>query len=158
MIMNFKYRFYFFTLLLFFVIKSEWSYCQNRPHFEKQLIQIGRKKVVVEIADTPTKTSYGLMHRRVLSDNEGMLFVFSVEEPLSFWMKNTFVDLTIAFFDKEKSIINFHDMKATKSELQTQFETYKSLRPAQYALEMRLGWFKRNNIKVGDKLILFSKK
>ncbi len=130
----------------------------NKPHFEKLMIQVGKKKVTVEVADTPEKSSFGLMHRRTLGENDGMLFIFQSEEPLSFWMKNTFVDLSIAFFDEKKSLVNFQDMKAATSEMQTQFETYKSSKPAQYALEMRLGWFKKNHIKVGDKLILFTKK
>lgn len=130
----------------------------ERPQFAKATIKIASKTVVVEIADTPEKSSYGLMYKRSLSENEGMLFIFKEEQPLSFWMKNTFVDLSIGYFSKQKRLIEVKNMNAAKSEMQTHFETYESSRPAQYALEVRLGWFEKNHIKVGDKLELFIKK
>jgi uncharacterized membrane protein (UPF0127 family) len=130
----------------------------EKPNFGKTRISVGRRKVTVEVADTPEKSAFGLMHRRTLAENEGMLFIFESEKPLSFWMKNTFVDLSIGFFSADKKLLEVKDMKAAFSEMQSQFETYESSRPAQYALEMRLGWFRKNNIKVGDKLEIFSKK
>lgn len=129
-----------------------------RPNFEKVKIKIGSKNLEVELADTPEKNSFGLMYQKSLKENDGMLFVFQREQILSFWMKNTFVDLSLAYIDSNFRVIDFHDMKASKSEMQTDFTTYQSRNPAQYALEMRLGWFKKNGIKVGDKLIIFIKK
>lgn len=128
------------------------------PLFSRTKLKVGHKIISVEIADTPEKLSYGLMHRKSLGENEGMLFIFPQEQPLSFWMKNTYIDLSIAFFSKEKVLLEVKEMMAAKSELQSHFETYQSTRPAQYALEMRRGWFTRNNIKVGNKLELFIKK
>ena len=147
----------FLFLTMIFAIQTR-IFAQSRAHFAKQKIQIGKTQVIVEIADTPEKTSYGLMHRHSLGENDGMLFIFPQEQPLSFWMKNTFIALSIGFFDKEKRLIEIKSMKPAKSEMQTQFETYTSSRPAQYALEMRPGWFEKNHIKVGDKLHLFIKK
>lgn len=131
---------------------------QNRPHFSKETIKLGSKAITIEVADSPAESSYGLMFRRSLGENEGMLFIFNDERPLSFWMKNTFVDLSIAYFGKDKRLIEIKNMKAAKSEMQAHFDTYESSKPAQYALEMRLGWFEKNHIKVGDKLELFMKK
>lgn len=131
---------------------------KSAPKFSKQEIQVGKIKLKVEIADTPEKSAYGLMYRKSLGENEGMLFIFNESKPLSFWMKNTFVDLSIGYFDENKKLIEVLDMKAASSELQTHFESYQSTNPAQYALEMRLGWFKKNQIKVGDKLIIITKK
>lgn len=153
MIWNLRVSHFIFFLGFLFA-----SHVLSKPQFSKIEIQVGKRKVVVELADTPERSAYGLMHRRVLGENEGMLFVFPYEQKLSFWMKNTFVDLSIGFFDKEKRLIEIRDMKAAKSEMQSQFETHESSRLAQYALEMRLGWFVRNNIKVGDKLTVFKKK
>lgn len=124
----------------------------SRPIFSKQRIQVGSKTISVEVAKTPEETAYGLMFKRKLGENEGMLFIFSKEQPLSFWMKNTFVDLSIAYFDAHHTLIEIIDMKAAQSELQSHFESYPSSKPAQYALEMNKGWFKKNNIKTGDKL------
>jgi uncharacterized membrane protein (UPF0127 family) len=126
--------------------------------FEKQQIRLGKKTILVEVADTPEKSARGLMYRKNIGSNEGMLFVFPSEQLLSFWMKNTFVDLSIGYFSGRRILIEIKNMKAAKSEMQTHFETYESSQPAQYALEMRLGWFEKNNIKVGDKLELFIKK
>jgi uncharacterized membrane protein (UPF0127 family) len=128
------------------------------PAFEKIRIKLGSRVLKVELADTPEKLSYGLMHRHSMGVDDGMLFIFREEQTLSFWMKNTFVDLSIAFFSKEKVLIEIQDMKAAKSVLQTKFESYLSTRPAQYALEMRRGWFLKNQIKVGTKLEILPQK
>jgi uncharacterized membrane protein (UPF0127 family) len=64
-------------------------------------------------------------------------------------MKNTFVPLSIAYFDKNKKLINVLDMTPVTSEMQNPTETYSSAGPAQYALEMPQGWFERNKIKPG---------
>lgn len=130
---------------------------EERPKFKKQKIQIGTKTLVVEVAKTPTESAYGFMFKKSLQPNEGMLFIFESEQPLSFWMKNTFVDLSIAYIDAKKTIVDIQDMDAAQSELQSHYPSYPSAKPAQYALEMKRGWFKVNNVKLGDKLILFDK-
>lgn len=145
-----------FTLTFSFATPA-WSGGEFSPKFSTAKIRVGSKELVVEVAKTHEEASYGLMYRKHLKENEGMLFIFADEEPLSFWMKNTFVDLSIAFFDKQFVLIEIKDMKSVKSEMQVQFDSHTSVKPAQYALEMRLGWFKKNNIKVGDKLNIFSK-
>lgn len=122
-------------------------------NFEKQTIQIGHKKIVVEIAKTDLQQQQGLMYRQSLGKNEGMLFIFNEEKPLSFWMKNTYIDLSIAYINKNKKIIQILDMPAS-SALAVQHPSYPSSGPAQYALEMNQGWFKKNKISIGDRLIL----
>ncbi len=116
--------------------------------FKKDKIKLGKKVVEVEIADTAELTARGLMFRESLEKDKGMLFIFDKEGPLSFWMKNTFIDLDIAYFDKNKKLIDIQSMKAT-SKAQLQFPSYPSRGPAQYALEMNLGWFARNHISKG---------
>lgn len=141
-----------FLILLFLLPLS--LFANPRPLFSKKKIQVGSKIVTVEVAKTSEEASYGLMFKRQLGVNDGMLFVFSQPQPLSFWMKNTFVDLSIAYFDENKILLEIIDMKAAQSELQNHFDSYPSSKPAQYALEMNKGWFKNNNIKKGDKLKL----
>lgn len=121
--------------------------------FQKKKIQVGGKKITVEIAETPVQHERGLMHRKTLAKDSGMLFIFKTEQPLSFWMKNTYIDLSIAYFDKDKKIVDIFDMKSTTS-MQVDFPSYPSSKPALYALEMNQGWFVKNKIKVGDLLIL----
>lgn len=96
------------------------------------------------------------MFRKSLKEGEGMLFIFPDEQLRTFWMKNTYIDLSIAYFDKKKKLINTIDMKATKPEGETNYPIYPSEKPAKYALEVPKGWFLKHKIKPGDKLVLES--
>lgn len=116
------------------------------PQFKKEYIQLGHKKILVEIAETNQQLEYGLMHRTSLGKDEGMLFIFKNEQILSFWMKNTLVDLSIGYFSGKKVLNEVIEMKST-SFLQTNFPSYPSQQPAMYALEMNKGWFNKNKIK-----------
>lgn len=102
------------------------------------------KKLLVEIARTEKEKAHGLMFRTKLAENEGMLFIYEEEEILSFWMKNTFIPLSIAFIDRHGRIIDMKDMEPFS------LDTHRSARPAQYALEVNKGWFQKNGIKIGD--------
>jgi uncharacterized membrane protein (UPF0127 family) len=119
--------------------------------FSKHKIQIGSKTVRVELADTKEKAAQGLMYRKSINLDEGMLFIFPDEQVRSFWMKNTFIDLSIGFFDKKKILIDIQEMKAAQSEMVVDLPSYISKKPAQFALEMNKEWFKKNKIAVGAK-------
>ncbi len=126
------------------------SKAQTKVEFEKVKIVIGKKTLDAELATTNEQLSYGLMNRLVLPDNFGMLFTFPNEETRTFWMKNTFVDLSIGFFDEKQRLVDIQDMEAVKSVVEEP-KTYTSKRPAKYALEVSRGWFLKNKIKRGDK-------
>lgn len=113
---------------------------------------INGKKITVELAETDEQRTQGLMHRKSLPKNQGMLFVFEQEQTLSFWMKNTFIDLSIGFFDQNKKLVDIKEMSAT-SVLQQNFPSYESSKPAKYALEMNKRWFDKNKIKLGSQFI-----
>ena len=102
------------------------------------------KKILVEIADTPSRRERGLMYRKTLADNHGMLFKFPRAEPLSFWMQNTYIPLDIAFLDDTGKIMQIESMSPLSTR---QVVSKKSCR---YALEMNRDWFAKNRIKVGD--------
>lgn len=123
----------------------------SAPEFQKSEIKFGHKKIKVEMATTQAQHAYGLMNRSSLPIDEGMLFVFNEELPLSFWMKNTIIDLAIAYIDKNRIIVDIQEMKATTPLALSEPPSYPSAKPARYALEMNKGWFKKNKIKVGDK-------
>lgn len=150
----FKFRIYNLVIILLNTVFCLNCLAAPAPKFNKQKIKIGEKTIVVEIADTEPKHAYGLMHRSSLLENQGMLFIFKDEQTRSFWMKNTFIPLSIAYFDGQKKIIDMQDMKPAASEMQTDFPSYISKQPAQYALEMNLGWFVKNKIKLGQKFEL----
>ena len=109
-------------------------------------LTIDSRKLVAEVASTPQQRATGLMHRFSLQPDHGMLFVFERPERLSFWMKNTFIPLSIAFLDASGRILNIEDM-APQTET-----THWSKGPALYALEMRKGWFVERGIKAGDRV------
>ena len=119
--------------------------------FAKKLIEVKGKKIVVEIADTDEKRQQGLMYRKTLGTDEGMLFIFPDEHYLSFWMKNTFVPLTIGYFNKNGVLVDLKDMAAFGKKPGDP-PTYQSSRPAKYALEMNQGWFQTNKIGLGSTL------
>ena len=107
------------------------------------VLTVGDHKVTAEVVVTPEQRAVGLMHRFSLKPDHGMLFVFERSEPLSFWMKNTFIPLSIAFIGADGRIVNIEDMKP-----QTE-DTHWSKGPALYALEMRKGWFAEKGIGPG---------
>jgi uncharacterized membrane protein (UPF0127 family) len=126
----------------------------DKIDFTLRKLLIGKQRLTVEVADTEAKQERGLMFRKSLSENQGMLFIFREERILSFWMKNTFIDLDIGFFDKGKKLVDIQTMKGVKSIMETDLQSYPSLMPALYALEVPKGWFERNQIKVGATFIL----
>lgn len=99
--------------------------------------------VTAEVATTFETRATGLMHRFSLKPDNGMLFVFREPQPLAFWMKNTFVALSIAYIDERGRILNIEDM-APQTE-----DTHPSKGPALYALEMKKGWFREHGIEPG---------
>lgn len=117
--------------------------------FEKAKIKINNIIISVELAKTHLQQERGLMFRTKLPKNAGMLFIFDDERTLSFWMKNTLIDLSIAYINKDKQIVDIQEMKST-SVLDRNIPSYPSKKAAKYALEMSSGWFTQNKIKVGD--------
>jgi uncharacterized protein len=102
--------------------------------------------LTAEVAYTDPTRMQGLMFRRMLPENRGMLFVFPETALHAMWMMNTYVPLSVAFLDAKGVIINIEDM-----EPQTQ-DTHPAAKPAKYALEMNKGWFAKRGIKPGAKL------
>lgn len=118
-----------------------------RLRLEKARIIVGGRKVSVEIAARPNEQARGLMFRRSLGEDEGMLFVYDSPRLMSFWMKNTRIPLSIAFIDGGGTIVRIETM--------TPYDTvsrHNSKVPVRYALEMNRGWFDKNGVGVGDKV------
>lgn len=105
--------------------------------------------LTVELAATPTARACGLSHRDVLPQNNGMLFIFPDPRPLTFWMKDTRIPLSIAYLDDSGKIIDIQNMAPMQTE-----EQYPSSGPAKYALEVNQDWFKRHGIEAGDRVVL----
>ena len=109
-------------------------------------LQAGMYVIQAEIGVTPEQRSRGLMFRKTLGPNQGMVFVFDQSAIHCMWMKNTLVPLSVAFMREDGSIINVEDMKP-----QTE-DSHCAAQPARYALEMNLGWFARRGMKPGTRI------
>ena len=108
-------------------------------------ISIKGYTLTVELAFTPAARACGMSHRDEVPKNHGMLFIYPDLRPISFWMKDTKVFLSIAFFDDSGRIFSIQDMTPMQID-----RTYDSLRPARYALEVNQGWFSKHGICEGD--------
>jgi uncharacterized membrane protein (UPF0127 family) len=109
-------------------------------------LSAGMHLIRAEVAADFGSRSQGLMHRKSLGPNAGMLFVFDEAAPHCMWMKNTYIPLSVAFIDAQGVIINIADMTPHSE------QSHCAARPAVYALEMTQGWFAQRGIKPGAKL------
>ena len=115
----------------------------------------GAVQVQVEEADSPAERERGLMGRTSLGASDGMVFVFGdvSEDPVTdrFWMKDTQIPLSIAFWDADGSILAIHDMDPCAAD---PCPTYGAQAPYVGALEVNQGFFEEHGIRVGDAIEL----
>jgi uncharacterized membrane protein (UPF0127 family) len=100
----------------------------------------------VEQAVTDEQIQTGLMFRKEMATNDGMLFIFEEPHRPAFWMRNTLLPLSCAYIDSTGIILELHDLKPMD-------ETPVVAAPGsrvQYVLEMNQGWFQRNGIAIGS--------
>lgn len=109
-------------------------------------LQAGAHTFRVEVAATPQQRQIGLMGRKTLADDGGMLFVFERKDIHCFWMKNTLVPLSIAFLADDGSIVSVADMQP-----QT-LDFHCAHKPVHYALEVKQGGFQRRGIEAGSRV------
>jgi uncharacterized membrane protein (UPF0127 family) len=102
-------------------------------------------RLSVEIASTPEERVRGLMFREELPEDQGMLFVFQGASNSGFWMKGTYVPLSVAFIDAAGTIIDIQDMQPLSTEI------HHAPSPYSFAVEANRGWFGRNHIGAGNR-------
>ena len=102
-------------------------------------------KIDIEIADDDAKRERGLMYRKQMMLNQGMLFIFAEESLQSFWMKNTWLPLDILYLDAQKKIVRIHENVAILSE-----QSIPSDFPAKYVVEVNAGFCALYNIQTGN--------
>jgi len=105
-----------------------------------------RIEIAVEFARTPEEQERGLMFRTELASGSGMLFVFGVDMPLSFWMKHTLIPLDVLYFDSEGAFVSVSTMQPCVT---SECPSYPSAAPAMYALEVPAGWAAEQGVGVG---------
>jgi hypothetical protein len=144
------------TLLLALCVGAGAASAQEGPQLNLQRVELtaGMHRIDAQVAATPQQRQIGLMHRKEMPQQEGMLFVFEQPATQCFWMRNTLLPLTAAFVEDDGTVVNLADMKP-----QTE-DSHCSAKPVRYVLEMNQGWFAKRGIKAGAKLsgALFSRK
>jgi uncharacterized membrane protein (UPF0127 family) len=107
----------------------------------------GDVAVRVEIADTPERRNLGLMYRRELAEDAGMLFVFDESTTLSFWMKNTHLPLDMIFIGEDRRIVGIVKDAVPYT------TTPRSVGvPSRYVLEVNAGFSDRHRLARGDRV------
>ena len=136
------------TLALAFALVAATAIAQDQPQTNLPRVKLtaGMHQIDAQVASTVDQRMTGLMHRKEMPQQEGMLFVFEQPAQQCFWMKNTLLPLSIAFVDDDGTIVNIDEMKP-----QT-LDSHCSAKPVRYVLEMNTGWFSRKGIKAGHKL------
>ena len=120
----------------------------HRLSYQQTDISIGGHTIRVELADTPAKIQRGLMYRESLGQDSGMLFVYPAKKHLKFWMKDTSIPLSLAYIGNDCRILEIRQLQPHST------DTTRSNSPARLVLEMNQGWFDRNQVEVGDTIVL----
>ncbi len=109
----------------------------------------------VEVADTDELRFCGLMHRRSMPDEQGMLFVFEGDQGGPFWNRNTFIPLTLAWIDAGGRVVELTELPAVKPEDNPQVNVYSGPKiPYRYVIEANQGWYARHQVAIGDRVDL----
>ena len=141
--------------LMFITTFSISANAQGTPqtNLQRTTLNAGMHLLQVQLAQDFEQRQIGLMWRKEMPQNEGMLFVFEQAAVQCFWMRNTLLPLTAAFVADDGTIVNLVDMKPMKD------DSHCSKKPVRFVLEMNQGWFAKRNIQAGFKLTgpVFSK-
>ena len=119
---------------------------QAQLNLPRTQLRAGMHLLDVQLAQTPLERQIGLMFRKDMPQNEGMLFIFEQPATQCFWMRNTLIPLTAAFLADDGTIVNLADMKPQSD------DSHCSNKPVRLVLEMNQGWFARRGIRAGYKL------
>lgn len=136
------------TFALAALISPQFASAQDAPQMNLQRVKLsaGMHLIDAQVALTPEQRQIGLMFRKGMPQQEGMIFVFEQPAQQCFWMKNTLLPLTAAFVADDGTIVNLADMKPQTT------DPHCSTQPVRYVLEMNKGWFAKKGIKAGSKL------
>ena len=118
------------------------------PSLPIKTLTAGMHRIQAEVAATDASRSRGLMFRKELADDAGMLFIMPQTGPVAFWMRNTELPLTIAYMAPNGAIMELHDLEPFNER-----PVPSSFPHIAYALEMPRGWFTKNNIWPGERVV-----
>jgi len=140
-------------LLSSFLTLSAGAQGMPQTQLQRATLNAGMHLIQVQLAQDFEQRQIGLMWRKEMPQNEGMLFIFEQPSIQCFWMRNTLLPLTAAFVADDGTIVNLLDMKPMND------DSHCSKKPVRFVLEMNLAWFAKRNIQAGFKLTgpMFSK-
>lgn len=127
----------------FFLLLVSGAAFAQMPRVE---LAAGIHRINAELAHTDALRQKGLMFRKSLLPQEGMLFAFDRSERICMWMKNTYLPLSVAFIDESGTIVNIEDMEPHTE------TSHCAAKPVRYALEMNLGWFEKRGLRAGTRV------
>jgi uncharacterized protein len=135
-------------LLSLLILLSSAAWSQESPQLQlpRVTLSAGMHLINAQVAATTQQRAVGLMFRREMPVNEGMLFAFEQAAEQCFWMKNTLLPLTAAFVADDGTIVNLADMQPQS------LESHCSSKPVRFVLEMNQGWFSKRGLKAGSRL------
>ncbi len=136
-----------FVFITGFFLSVSSAFAQMNPTLPIKKLNAGMHVIQAEIAATPESRTIGLMNRKSLAPNHGMLFVFEQANVQCFWMRNTLIPLSIAYLDADGTIVNIADM-APQSD-----QSHCSSKPVRFALEMDQDWFAARGLSPGKKIL-----
>ena len=113
-------------------------------------------RVDLDLARTPAEREYGLMDRDLLAPDSGMLFVYQSQANEAYWMYHTLLPLSIAFIDRDGTIVDIKDMPRLNNPddaTEAARHVYPSQAPYWYALEVNQGWFVQHGVGVGQRFM-----
>ncbi len=110
-------------------------------------MRLGNRDFTLEVADTPDTTRDGLMFRKSMPADHGMIFVFPTERPLSFWMKNTYIPLDVVFVNVQRQVVAIKPGRPLDDR-----RSINSDAPASSAIELNRGAAAAAGLKVGDRI------
>ncbi len=127
----------------------------SAPYAEVQID--GSPRLDLELAQTPQEHEVGLMFRESLPSDSGMLFVYQAQAREAYWMFNTLIPLSIAWIDRDGTIVDIQDMPRLNNPSNVQEasqHTYPPTGPYWYALEVNQGWFVQHGVGIGQQILL----
>jgi uncharacterized membrane protein (UPF0127 family) len=139
------------TALLTVILVISIIFFSTKPSTKTMVLPNGQT-VSVEIADTSYKQTKGLMHRKSLGENDGMLFPHKRLAKHVFWMKNTLIPLDMIWLDAELKIVDI--TKNVPPCVTSSCPTYMPAQQALYTLEVNAGYSDKQDLKIGDTLKL----
>jgi uncharacterized membrane protein (UPF0127 family) len=140
------------------VAAAGFMFMQSLPNPDKVGVVTDERvvNVSVEIAENETERRQGLMNRTALPIDQGMLFVFPEEDERSFWMKNTYIPLDIAFIDSRGEILNIEEAYPQPNTSDDKLRRYRSDGEAMYVLELNASFSERYSVDSDDRIKLFT--